>query len=598
MSGIHLVLNYPEKGERAVQVMMRTSGHGNLNSVGQINVTSFLTLAKNQLHHPGADDKDRQSMTTKDGQFILVWDGTLYNSYELRNELLHKNLVFESRSDTEVLIQWLREYGAMGIKRLEGVFALFFVDKEKEKITIARDRLGQKSLYYAQVKERWVFSSEVKAIANSELIEKKLDESQYRAYFYSRHSFPNRSFFAGVNQLCAGEVKELDFSGRLTDVHHVKTVATITGLPGINEFREILLDSVLQHFHSNNRVGLSLSGGADSSLLLHTWYRETGIPLPTFTVAFGRYGKKYNDAVHASFLAAKYRCPNHRVLITPEILLENWGAYIGSVDQPIGDSAGFLAWMVAKEAKNRVNALISGTGADELFSGYDRHRAFRLYLKNKRVLEFLANKRRYILPVLPRRARKLLHGIADSDEWTFLNFSALQSIPRELKDEFLLYYPCSGYPYRDALNWDREYYLVNDALKVHDSACMAHGLECRAPYLDSGLVALSNSLSEEQHLSLKPKQWIREILKQDGLGVIARRKNLGFGLPLKEWFEKDAAFRKKVFDKVKSFERDFGLGFPEDMRKLARSPEAYRKEGFLQIWNLFVLVSWKEIQGL
>ena len=598
MSSIHLILNYPEKGEKAIQVMMRSPGQGNPKSNRQINVASFLTLGKNQRHHPESEDKDRQSMMIEDGQFILIWDGTLYNSYELRNELLHKRLVFESRSDTEVLIQWLRKYGATGVKRLEGIFALFFVDKKKEKIIIARDRLGQKSLYYTQVEERWVFSSEACAIGDSGLVEKKLEESQYRSYFYSRHSFPDRSFFAGINQLFAGEVMELDFWGRLMGTYRIQTEAKNIRLPEINEFREVLLDSVLKHFDSNHGVGLSLSGGTDSGLLLHTWYRETGVPIHTFTVTFGRYGKKYNDVVHASFLAAKYRCPNHQVLITPKILLENLEAYIASVDQPIGDSAGFLAWMVAKEAKNHVKVLINGAGADELFSGYDRHRAFRLYLKNKSVLEFLANKRRDILPVLPRRARKLLRGVGDSDEWTFLNFSSLQSIPEELKDEFLFYYPRSGYPYKDALTWDREYYLVNDALRVHDFACMTHGLECRAPYLDSGLVALSNSLSEEQHLSLKPKQWIREILKQDGLDVIARRRNLGFGLPLKEWFEEDLAFTKIVFDKVKSFERNFGSGFPEDMRKLARSPAAYRRDGFLQIWNVFVLALWKETQGL
>ena len=590
MRSIHLVLNYPAKWEGGV--------HGMMQSPDLIHLTGSLTLGRNQPHHSKPDDKDRQSMRTKDGQFTLVWDGALYNSYELRNELLHKKRIFESHSDTEVLIQWVREYGAAGIKRLEGVFALFFVDNKKGKIIIARDRLGQKSLYYAQVEERWFFSSEASTIANSGLLEKKLEESQYPAYFYSRHSFPDRSFFADVNQLCAGEVMELDFSGRLIDVYRIQTEVTTIRLPGINEFREVLLDSVLKHFESKQGVGLSLSGGTDSSLLLHTWYRETGIPIHTFTVTFGRYEKKYNDAVHASSLAAKYRCPNHKVLITPELLWENWAEYLASVDQPIGDSAGFLAWMVAKEAKNHVKILINGTGADELFSGYDRHRAFRLYLQNKGLFKFLANKQSHKLPFMPRRARKLLHGIAESDEWTFLNFSSLQFIPRELKDEFLSYYPQTGDPYKDALTWDLEYYLVNDALKVHDLACMTQGLECRVPYLDSRLLALSKSLSAEQHLSLKPKQWIREILNQEGLSVIARRRNLGLGLPLKEWFEEDLTFRKIVFDKVKSFERDFGLGFPGDMRRVARSPTAYRKDGFLQIWNLFVLASWKEMRGL
>lgn len=596
MSNIHLVLNYPEKGERAVQVMMCSSGQGTPYPMGQLNVAPFLTLGKNRFHSREPGDDDRQSMTTKDGQFILVWDGTLYNRYELRNELLRQNQVFESHSNTEVLIQWLRRYGTTGINRLEGVFTLFFVNKEKGEIIIARDRHGQKPLYYAEIAGRWVFSSEARAIADSGLIEKKLEESQYPPYFYSRHSFPDKSFFSGINQLGAGEVKELDFSGHLTENHRIDTTTRRLQLAGIDELRESLLDSVLKHFHSEDPVGISLSGGVDSSLLLHTWYKETGIPLHTFTVTFAGYGK-YNDAAHASAIAAKYRCPNHQVVITPEVLLENWETYIGSVDQPIGDSAGFLAWMLAKEAKNQVKVLINGAGADELFGGYDRHRAFRLYLKDKGTLGFLA-KRFGMSPVLSRRVRKLLSGVTNSDEWTFLNFSSLQSIPSVLKDEFLVYYPNSGSPYKDALRWDREYYLGNDVLRVLQSACIAHGLESRFPYLDTGLVALSDGLSEEQHLSLKPKQWMRAILEQEGLGSIARRRNLGFGLPLKEWLEKDSEFRRKVFEKVQSFERDLGPGLPEEMRKLARSPERYRRDGFLQIWNVFVLASWKEHRGL
>src|SRR5690554_5393338 len=120
MSSIHLVLNHAVKGEGGIQGMMRSSD--------QINVADFLTVGISQLHYFKPDDRDRRSMTTKDGQFTLVWDGALYNSYELRNELLRKKRIFESHSDTEVLIQWLREYGTSGIKRLEGVFALFFVD--------------------------------------------------------------------------------------------------------------------------------------------------------------------------------------------------------------------------------------------------------------------------------------------------------------------------------------------------------------------------------------------------------------------------------------------------------------------------------------
>src|SRR5690606_26400389 len=123
-------------------------------------------------------------------------------------------------------------------------------------------------------------------------------------------------------------------------------------------------------------------------------------------------------------------------------------------------------------------------------------------------------------------------------------------------------------PYKAALAWDRQYYLVNDVLKIHDNATMAHGLEGRAPYMDAALVTLSNNMTEEQHLSLEAKYWMKEILREDGWGKISSRKKLGFGLPLKEWLLSDSRFSQKIFSVVKQFASSSGTDFPGDMRDL------------------------------
>jgi len=598
MCGINMVLNFRQEGEEAVQKMMAATSHRGPDHFAWLEVTPNIFLAGNRLKIHELGEAGNQPVMTQDGEAILVWNGALYNYQELKNELLEGGVVFESRSDAEVLIHWLRKFGEKGVERLQGMFALIFVDRKKRNIIITRDLFGKKPLYYYHKDDRWLFSSEARGITASELIGKSLDATQYLPYFYSRHPFPDRSFFSNVKQVMPGQVMVLDFGGRVAS----KTILNIkeerVDLPTVPEFRELVLDLVLKNFHADVPVGVILSGGVDSSLLLHTWYQETGVPLFTFTAAFApQYDSKYCDSKFAAALAAKYRCPHHEVLITPESVLLHWDEYIASLDQPIGDSASFLTWMIAKEAKKHVKVLISGAGADELFSGYDRHKAFKFYLKHKQMMQYLVGKK-FLTKYLPRRLKKLFEAVSSSPEETYLNFSSLQTIPLDLRAEFLRYFPKGLSPYKTAISWDRQYYLVNDVLKIHDNATMAHGVEGRAPYMDETLVTLSNSMSEEQHLSLNPKHWMKEILKQDGLGEIAARKKMGFGLPLQEWMASEPLFREKVFSTIQRFESISGMDFPEDMRQLGRCPQDHVQQSFLQLWNLFVLASWKEKQSL
>src|SRR5690606_32766044 len=206
-------------------------------------------------------------------------------------------------------------------------------------------------------------------------------------------------------------------------------------LPNVMEFKSMVLEAVLKHMEADVPVGIILSGGADSSLLLHLWYQETGIPLHTFTAVFeSKYRKKYCDPQYAASLAEQYRCAHHEILISPGIVLENWEDYIASLDQPIGDSASFLTWMLAKEAKKFVKVLVSGAGADELFSGYDRHRAFQFYLKYPGLFKFLGHLP-FFFYLFPRRIKKFFAAITDSHEETYLNFSSLKVIPPGLRED-------------------------------------------------------------------------------------------------------------------------------------------------------------------
>src|SRR5690606_23042593 len=597
MCGINLVLNGLD-GATAIQKMMEATVHRGPDHSAWYAIDDRIFVAGNRLKTLDLSEAANQPVVLKDGSATLVWNGALYNLEALRNQLLDEGVQFESRADAEVLIQWLKSQGEKGIQRLEGMYALIFIDHRKKKIIVARDPYGKKPLYYHHHKDRWLFSSEARGIIASGLVERQFNTSQYLPYFYSRHTFPDQSFFEGVKQVMPGEIYSIDFSGSILSKTTYTFDQTPQPLPDLNSFKEMAVDAVLKNFHADVPVGLILSGGVDSTLLLQAWYQETGQPLHTFTAVFAApYQSKYNDPSYAAQVAKKYRCAHHEILITPELVLQHWDSYMSSLDQHVGDSASFLTWMIAKEAKQHVKILISGAGADELFSGYDRHQAFKWYLRHRNKLRFLSQQD-WVHRMLPRRVKKLLKAVAETPEVSYLNFSSLQTITVSEQTAFLSYFPSVFPPYKAALLWERSYYLVNDILIIHDNATMAHGVEGRAPYLDKALVTLSHCMTEAQHLTMEGKFWMKQLLKREGWASIASRKKLGFGLPLEEWLQEDTAFSKEVLATVKSFGESAGGEFPDEMSNLARQPHEQKREAFLQIWNLFVLASWKSYQGL
>ncbi|HSJ68300.1 MAG TPA: asparagine synthase (glutamine-hydrolyzing) [Anditalea sp.] len=598
MCGINLIINGPQNSSASIENMMGATAHRGPDHSAWLDAEDGIFIAGNRLKILDLGDLPNQPITTADGNGILVWNGALYNYQDLRNILLDEGISFQTRSDSEVLIHWLQKYGADGVDKLEGMFAFAYVDKLNKQVIIARDTSGKKPLYYTQYKDQWAFSSEARGVLASNLVPPSLDPNQFLPYFYSRHTFPDFTFFNEVKQFPAGMVRVLDFHGVQIGEKFLTIKYKPIELPTAGQFKELLTDAVLKHFHAEVPVGIVLSGGADSALLLNTWYKETGTPLHTYTVTFGtKYESSYPDGRYAANLSAKYHCAHHEILVTPRLVEENWEEYIASLDLPVGDSAGILTWLIGKEAKQHVKVLISGAGADELFGGYNRHKAYRQYLKNLTFFKFIGKAARW-LPFLPRTIAKFFNAVEENPVNTYLNFSSLQVVPEKHRPLFLQYYPHTGSPYKDALEWDRSFYLINDVLKIHDNATMAHGLEGRAPYLDGPLVALSKNLSEEQHLSLAPKEWIKTLLKEEGLTHIAKRKKMGFGIPIREWFKDDLQFRNKVFVTIKAFGKSHGVLFPKEMLSICNDPAKYMDSSFLQLWNLYVLASWVKYHKL
>lgn len=588
MCGINVIIG--RDPQFRIQSMMEASAHRGPDHSAYCQVSENLHFAGNRLKILDLSDASNQPLWTENKDAVLVWNGAIYNYQDLRNQLIDKGFRFRTNSDSEVLLYWLQHQGEAGLKSLKGMFALAFADLKKNSLIIARDPSGEKPLYFGEENGTWYFSSESKPIQIAKQEKAKINTDQFPFYFFLRHTHPGHTFLEGIQQFPIGTCWTMDLEGKnkKEDILSIKT--DINGNPDHTLFEELLKDAVLKNFHAERPVGTMLSGGADSSLLYALWYEETGIQMPTFTVFLeGKLQKKYSDPLFSKRFGKKYPSFNHPVEISLQKIQENWKEYIQSLDQPIGDSAGMLTWMLAKEASQQVKVLISGAGADELFGGYNRHKAYLSYLQHPNFWHFL--KKTGIATLLPFDMEKMIKSMEESQSLTYIQMAALENLPEGLLKELQLLYPSKADGIKNALDWDRTIYLVNDILKIHDNACMAHGIEGRAPYLDTELIALSQQLSEEKHRELIGKKWIKTSLQKRNLDFVGKRKKLGFGLPLKEWLS-DRNFKEWVFEPIEKMEKKWGSHFPQEMRNLASNPGKARGRQFLQIWNLFLLASW------
>lgn len=591
MCGIHVIWG-KDANQESIQKLVDQSQHRGPDQQAVFSPWQGLWIGVNRLKilHPGPDAD--QPFWAPDSNSLLIWNGEIYNYQELRNILLKTGVQLITYSDTEVLLHWLRLFGTDGLKKLQGVFALVYVNLIDNSLLIARDKNGEKPLYFSQNQDTLILSSELRGI--SKIRRSKIDLEALNQYCYLRSPLQSRTFLKGVKEWKSGIYSRI--------LHHttfrfdpIPEDEKLNKVITASTFKASLTDAIMKQFNADVPIGIQLSGGADSSLLYALWYRETGTPLPAFTIQVEeKYSKKYDDGLAVKKFASEYPLDLHLIDVNQENVLNHWDEFISDVDFPVGDSAGYLTWRIGKEAKSRVKVLISGAGADELWGGYRRHRAFDFYLKRKQLLLSVKGMGQR-LP-LSREWVKFFEGVSTDSDQTFLNFSGLRNIPEELFLQYQRLFNTNLPEFKRALDFDRRVYLAQDVLKIQDQSLMSHGIEGRAPYLDAGMINLWRSV-EDRRLLLD-KKWIHESLVHLNLDWVSKREKLGFGLPLQEWFTEGGTFADRAFERIGNFVLLFGDSLTPEMKRIANSPKKFAKTDFLILYNLFLLAEWAKLHKL
>ncbi len=507
----------------------------------------------------------RQPIFNEEGDAVIVLNGEIYNHLELKRDLEKRGHRFRTRSDTEAILHAYEEYGENCPSHLNGMFAFAIWDARRQRLFIARDRIGKKPLYYHFDGRRLVFASEIKAILRLREIPREVDPRALDAYLTYEYIPAPLSIFKGIRKLPQGHWLSLDREGlrirRYWQLHYRASAASEADLAA--EFLDLLRDAVRIRLMSEVPLGAFLSGGLDSSAVVAMMSQTAEKGVKSYSIGFDN--ATYNELPWARMVARHFGTEHHEEIITPDAvgLTER---IVRQLDEPLGDFSVFPTWMVSEMARKHVTVVLSGDGGDELLGGYETYIAERMARRYARLPGWLRKGAiEPLVALLPptekkkgfiNKSRRFIEGCrlpADLQHVRWMIF--LQEA-----EKGLLYSPALGEALADQDPYgfirqafaacdspepldQQEYvdivtYLADDIMVKVDRMSMAVSLEARAPFLDYRLVEFCASLPP--HLRLNGKR-SKYILKRAFRGIlpdeILDRRKEGFSIPIKSWMK-------------------------------------------------------------
>ncbi len=561
-----------------------------------------------------------QPMPNEDETVWVVFNGEIYNFKRLRAKLEEAGHRFRSQCDTEVLVHLYEDRGPGMLDELIGMFSFAVWDARNGRLLLARDRLGQKPLVYRHEPERLLFASELKGLLAVPGLSREVDPQavdEYLAYQYVPHP---RCIFRGFAKLPPG-CYALWEGGRL-EVHRYwqpdfHTVATRPFEQSAAELRALLTDSVRLRLQSDVPLGAFLSGGLDSTIVVGLMRELGAAPLRTFSIGFPI--PEYDETRYARLAAERFETEHEEFRVEPSAV-DILPKLVWHYDEPFADSSAIPTWYVSELTRRHVTVALSGDGGDELFAGYPRYRAVWLgawfdhlphLLRAPLTARFWQR-----LPASPRqkslrrRFKRFVDVLGRSPARRYLEWIAIfghtrraelysdafaASLPGPDPIDFLeaaLARAAGRDPVTAVSLADLVTYLPCDLMTKVDTASMAHGLECRQPFLDHRVVELAAGMPVGHKFRFgRGKRLLLHAFADLLPGPIRRRRKMGFGVPLDYWFRNElrAMARDVLLDP-----RTLGRGYfrPDAVRRLLDDHQQGRFDHAARLWSLLVLELW------
>ena len=561
-------------------------------------------------------DHANQPFYSDDGRYTLIFNGEIFNFKELKNELIQQySISFKTSSDVEVLFHFLIRYGVSHLKKLNGFFAFAFYDKLQNKMWLARDHFGIKPLYYAlKENQHLVFSSEMKALLEFP-IKRELDQASVQNYFHLMYIPAPYTIFKTVRKLEPGQNIEVDID------HKDVQFNSFYSLPPSDQLSEDSYESAQHKIHnlltravelrmvSDVPLGSFLSGGIDSSIISTLAQKISG-NLNTFSIGYS--DEPYFDETPFANLVAKKIGSNHTVFsLSNKEMFEHIHDMLDYIDEPFADSSSVAVYILSKYVRKHIKVVLTGDGADELFSGYHKHMAEYLIRNpsSKEKAALLAYPVSKLIPAsrtgklsnLSRQIQKFKKGSQlDVKEryWQWAGFPSHHLLSKESeqetrKEQWLGTLQKNNKDINDMLLTDMQFVLPNDMLYKVDMMSMANSLEARPPFLDYNLVDYVSKLPGSYKIERNfKKKILQDTFKMDLPNELYRRSKKGFEIPLQKWLTNEM---KPEIDQLlsKNIIQEQGIFNWEEVSTL-KNKLFSKNSGDAQtmIWAIVVFQSW------
>lgn len=588
MCGISGYIDNTSTRDNSVDILKRmlaTLRHRGPNDTG-LWVDGPVAIGHKRLSILDLSSCGHQPMQSMSGRYILAFNGEIYNHFALRSEQEQRGWSFKGHSDTEVLLSLVEDFGLQqALSRCIGMFAIVLWDREIRKLQLARDRFGEKPIYYGWHGGCFLFGSELKALVEHPLFCREVDRESLAMLFSFGYVPSPWSIFRDISKLKPGSILSLELppqqSGPLTpESCHQKIVqywsavdVAISGLSSpyiggfddaVIELESLLADAVQLQMQADVPVGAFLSGGVDSSAIVALMQAQSSCPIKTRTIGFEN--SKFDEARYARAIADYLGTDHADLYVTPRDALDVIPMLPSMYDEPLGDSSQIPTYLLAKLARQDVTVSLSGDGGDELFCGYPRYAYGNLYaglpLRHS-VLKVAADfSWGAIAGVLKRSCPSSLENlqlsrwalrhrllVAKTYKETARHLSMIYYNPQHLVPgaEGVLTNDLVETPFRQEVNYlhvammmDKLTYLPDDVLLKVDRATMSVSLESRAPFLDHRITEfvarLPVNFLYDGHTM---KRILRVILGRNLPLPLFDRPKSGFSIPLADWLRED-----------------------------------------------------------
>lgn len=584
-----------------------------------------------------------QPMHSASGRYVSAFNGEIYNFASLRRELEGLGHSFRGHSDTEVMLAAFEQWRPKeAIRRFDGMFAIAVWDRSERQLWLARDRIGEKPLYYGRFGNTFLFASELKAFHAHNDFVPELDRNSLALYLRYRYVPAPHSIYVGVRKLTPGCLLRVRTDSPLEISPEPYWSAAECALKGmehpfsgspqdaLDEFDQILRTVIRQQMVADVPLGAFLSGGVDSTLVTALMQAQSNRPVRTFTIGF--HEKSHNEAEFAKAVASHIGTDHTELYVTPEETKAIIPRLPTIFDEPFADSSQIPTYALAQLTRQHVTVSLSGDGGDELFGGY-RH--YRTALSRWNAVAWLGPAGRKLLArALPKQPNSVLESLAatmlgaersnngwltdrlnawryyllssDADEFYLQIFgvwrdpvslvpgtsprlrshSLLQQVPAQLNPTI------SRYMLQDLLH-----YLPDDIMVKVDRSTMAVGLESRAPFLDRRIVEFAWSLPLHFKVNKGISKWLpQELLWHYVPRALVDRPKTGFGVPIGEWLRGPVRQWAEELLSTERIKRD-GIFQPEPIQHVWHQHVSGTHNWEARLWTILMFQSWHDMFG-